>query len=63
MIRRKLLALSALQPILYNNFIQDDAINDKINNFVDLEKSIIPDDLKSNAYDEVALATIDEQEV
>uniref|UniRef100_UPI0031F42C86 hypothetical protein n=1 Tax=Russula emetica TaxID=152958 RepID=UPI0031F42C86 len=42
----------------YNKLIQDDRINDKINNFIDLEKEIIP----TESYDEAALSTIQEQE-
>lgn len=62
-IRGKLLALSALTPILYENLIKDDSIYNEIQKFVKLENQINPVDNQSDTYEEVALATVEEQEV
>lgn len=64
-IRGRLLSLSALSPVLYENLIQNDKINNAIDNFVRLENEMLnhlPDD-NSDTYDEVAKATIQEQDV
>jgi len=63
MIRAKLLALSSLSPMLYENFIKDDNINKEIEKFLNLEDKINPDDNQSDTYNEVAKATIEEQDV
>jgi hypothetical protein len=65
-IRGKLLTLSALSPFLYENLIKDNKINNEIDRFIDLETRIISEDTgdnQSETYNEVALATVEEQEV
>lgn len=62
-IRAKLLALSTLTPVLYENLIQDNSINNEIERFVKLENKINPVDNQSDTYQEVALATVEEQDV
>jgi hypothetical protein len=64
-IRGRLLTLSALSPVLYENLIQNDKINNAIDKFVGLENQIVNPipDYQSDTYDEVANATIQEQDV
>jgi hypothetical protein len=62
-IRARLLKLSQVNENLYNNLIQDDIINNKIEKFLNLEDEILRDDLLSPKYNEVQLNTIQEQEV
>jgi hypothetical protein len=65
-IRGKLLTLSALSPFLYANLIKDNKINNEIDRFIDLETRITTEDTvenQSDTYNEVALATVEEQEV
>jgi len=62
-IRGRLLALSSLTPILYENLIRDDSIYNEIERFVKLENQINPVDNQSDTYQEVANATAEEQEV
>ena len=62
-LRTKLLGLSLISKSLYNNLLEDENINNEINRFIDIENLIIPgDDHDSNTYQEVALASIKEQE-
>jgi hypothetical protein len=62
-IRGKLLALSALTPILYENLIRDNSIYNEIERFIKLENQITAVDNQSDTYEEVAQATIKEQDV
>jgi hypothetical protein len=62
-IRAKLLALSALSPMLYENLINDNNINNDIERFLEFEKEVTGGENHSDTYDEVAHATINEQEV
>jgi hypothetical protein len=66
-IRGRLLALSALSPLLYENLISNEEINTKIDNFIELENIInpqeVPQDNNSDTYGEVANATLEEQEI
>ena len=62
-IRGRLFALSSLTPILYENLIRDNSIYNEIEKFVKLENQINPVDNQSDTYEEVANATIKEQDV
>jgi hypothetical protein len=66
-IRERLLKLSETNNDKYNSLIQNDEVNDKINSFIKLEKDVFKyeDVLSSNGsntYNEIALATIQEQD-
>jgi hypothetical protein len=66
LIRERLLKLSQVSESKYNELNQDDLVYDKINKFIELESEImdnLPDSPTSNTYNEIALATIEEQEV
>jgi hypothetical protein len=74
--RERLLKLSEANPNLYDKFLENKFIDKKINKFIELEKDIFPEELlqdvkqevtpeiiKSPTYDEIAMATVEEQEV
>jgi hypothetical protein len=62
-IRAKLFALSTLSPILYEYLIRDVSIENEIEKFINLENQINALDNQSDTYEEVANATIKEQDV
>lgn len=72
-LRGQLLALSALGPTLYFNLVKDQNILNEIDSFIELESRLKTEvnqpetynqeENQSDTYNEVALATVEEQEV
>jgi hypothetical protein len=62
-IKSKLIALTILNPIRYKNWLETSDIATNINKFFKLEDGINSIDVQSDTYDEVALATVKEQDV
>jgi hypothetical protein len=66
LLRERLLKLYEFTPNQYTFWTEDNKVNNKIENFLNLESEILnnlPDSPTSNTYNEIALATIEEQEV
>jgi len=70
LMRAKLNRLYDLNSLYFNDWIKNDHINDTINDFVSLEKTInsLDDDIaksdhESETYNEIALATVQEQDI
>jgi len=66
LLRGRLFKLSQTDLNKYQDLLQSDSVNNKIQNFLDLEAIIGVDQLpspQSNTYDEIALATIKERDV
>jgi len=68
MLRDRLHKLSIANPDLFKVLVRNEVVQNKINDFVDLEKEIYPSDIlqvaksmNSDTYAEVALTTIEEQ--
>jgi hypothetical protein len=74
-LRTELFVISSTYSLYYNDWIKNDSINDTINKFVDLENEVVNNteyniqenknvgDNQSDTYNEVANATIEEQDV
>jgi len=63
LLRERLLKLSELAPIQYNNWLYNDSVNQKIENFLNIESEVFDDQLPSPEYDAVTLAAIQERDV
>jgi hypothetical protein len=60
LLRGRLHKLSEANPVLYQDLIKSNSLNDRIDHFVDLEKDLFPD---SNTYNEVEMTTNQEKDI
>jgi hypothetical protein len=69
MLRDRLHKLSSSNPDLFKALLKNNSVQNKINDFLDLEKEIYPSEIievaktmKSPTYEEIAMATVEEQD-
>jgi len=66
LLRSRLHKLSEANPIMYQDLIKSNSLNDRIDKFVDLENKIFANPIDhpvSNAYNDVEMATNQEQDI